>query len=176
MPETALALGALILLLPGLWLIWPLFASRNHLHRDWERLQIALQRRRALTTLLIDTASRHDLTEPRLIEAIAELGTAQASHGDPDLRLPLENDLGRDLRILLTRAAEHPGLKDSRQYADLARDLAEVDAMIRQAGGRYNDSVKAYNLRLGRFPNSLMAPVLGLRPRRLFEIETAVAN
>jgi hypothetical protein len=176
MPELSLTLTVLAVLLLALWLTSRLIIARKGLRRDWSRLRLALRRRRELATLLLDTVRRHESADPLLIDEIGELTAEAARQDDPDLRLPIENGVSRGLRSLCASNGEPRDLRASRQYAQLRRDLVATEALIQRQGGHYNASVRAYNLLLTRFPNSLMAIVLGYRPRRLFEVEPAILD
>ena len=63
----------------------------------------------------------------------------------------------------------YPDLKSSQNFIQLSDELSGTENRIATARRDYNEAVKAYNLKIKRFPTNLMAGMFGYGQRDYFE-------
>ncbi|MGA2039952.1 MAG: LemA family protein [Bryobacteraceae bacterium] len=106
-------------------------------------------------------------------EHIASWRSAAAGTTFDEGRAVAENQLTGALRHLLAMAEEHPQLRASEEFRALERNLKSVEESLRNARRDYNDTVRDYNRRVRMFPGKILAGLLGLQPKPLFELSSA---
>jgi LemA protein len=73
-------------------------------------------------------------------------------------------------------AEEHPQLRASEEFQALEQNLKTVEDSLRNARRDYNATVRDYNRRVRMFPGNLLAGLLGLQPKPLFELSPVEAK
>lgn len=110
------------------------------------------------------------------LETIAAWRAAAGASAFAEVRVEAENELTAALRHLFAMADEHPELRTIEEFQALARNLEHVEESLRHARRRYNSTVRNYNRRIGVFPGSLLARLLGLRPKPLLDLNSVGEN
>ena len=65
----------------------------------------------------------------------------------------------------------YPELKTTESYKQLNDEISEAENRIATARKDYNASIKAYNLKVRRFPGNLMANLFGFERKSSFAAE-----
>ena len=82
-----------------------------------------------------------------------------------------ENALSGALRTLFAVAENYPDLKASGNFADLQRQLAEIEDVLQKARRYYNATVRDFNTRVESFPSNVIASLFGFQLAEFFEID-----
>ncbi len=106
-------------------------------------------------------------------EHIANWRSAAGGTTFDQVRVNAEKQLTNALRHLFAMAEEHPQLRASEEFKALEQALENVEDSLRNARHRYNATVRDYNRRVRTFPGNLLAGLLGLQPKPLFELPSA---
>jgi LemA protein len=106
-------------------------------------------------------------------EHIAKWRSTAAGTTFDEVRVAAENQLTGALRHLFAMAEEHPQLRASEEFKALEQNLMSVEESLRNARRDYNTAVRAYNRRVQMFPGKLVASLLGLQPKPLFDLSPA---
>jgi LemA protein len=77
------------------------------------------------------------------------------------------------LSRLLVVVERYPDLKADRQFIALQSQLEGTENRITVARGRYNESVRAFNVIVKRIPGRFFAALFGFGPRDFFEVTEA---
>ena len=109
-------------------------------------------------------------------EHIANWRSAAGGKGFDAARVAAENQLTGALRHLFAMAEEHPQLRASEEFQALEQNLKTVEDSLRNARRDYNATVRDYNRRVRMFPGNLLAGLLGLQPKPLFELSPVEAK
>ena len=109
-------------------------------------------------------------------EHIANWRSAAAGTTFDEVRVEAENQLTGALRHLLAMAEEQPQLRASEEFQALEQNLKTVEDSLRNARRDYNATVRDYNRRVRMFPGNLLAGLLGLQPKPLFELSPVEAK
>jgi LemA protein len=84
-----------------------------------------------------------------------------------------QKELGSGLGRLLAVSENYPNLKSNAGFADLRKQLGEVEAQATAARNKYIRSIRNYNTHVRQFPVNLTAAVFGYgqKPQMQFEDE-----
>ena len=65
----------------------------------------------------------------------------------------------------------YPDLKSSQNFIQLSDELAGTENRIAVARNDYNNAVKAYNLKIKKFPNNIIAGIFNFEEKTYFEAD-----
>lgn len=147
------------------------FAVNNQLvalHEDmtarWAQVETVLQRRYDLIPNLVNTVKGYAAHEQTVLEDVTRLrsqwANAQTTAQKAQAASALEQSLGR----LMVVVEQYPDLKASQSFRDLQYELAGTENRIAVERARYNESVRAYNVKVRQFPSSFVASMRGFQP------------
>jgi len=121
-------------------------------------------------------------TLTKVIEARAK--ATQVTPPDPAKATPeqmkafveAQKEIGSGLARLLAVSENYPNLKANAGFADLRRQLSEVETQATAARAIYIKSIRDYNVLARRFPTNLTASVFGYetKPQIQFEDEASI--
>ena len=114
-------------------------------------LENVVAARAKATQLTVDPS---DLTE----EALAQFSQAQGE---------LSSALGR----LLLIQENYPDLKASQQFIELQAQLEGTENRISTESMKFNETAKAYNTLIRKFPDNILASVFGFEKKAYFEAQ-----
>lgn len=77
-------------------------------------------------------------------------------------------ELSRAIDGLLVASENYPVLKANATFRDLQAQMEEATARIGTAEQRYAEAVREYNAVIGNWPSSIVAMVMGARPKGEF--------
>lgn len=151
-----------------------LLTYRQRVENARAQVDVQLKRRYDLIPRLVDTVRGYAQHEQRIFERIAELRAQALRSLSPQQQEALEGEVRQSLSGLIALAEAYPELKANESFLSLQEELSDTEDKIRYARQFYNDTVMRYNLSIQRFPNLLIAPLLGFRPQPLFTLDEAV--
>ena len=82
-----------------------------------------------------------------------------------------QKELSNSLNRLIVSIENYPDLKASENYQSLQTQLTGCENRIQTERQRFNEATKAYNQSIRKFPNNLIAKLLGFEKRPYFEAE-----
>jgi len=151
-----------------------LLTYRHRVENARAQVDVQLKRRYDLIPRLIETVRGYAQHEERIFERITELRTQALQSLSPPQQEALEADVRQGIRSLVALAEAYPDLKANENFLSLQEELRDTEDKIRYARQFYNDTVMRYNLSIQRFPNLLIAPLVGFRPQPLFTLDEVV--
>lgn len=143
--------------------------DRNTVDEAWSGIDVQLKRRHNLIPNLVETVKGYAGHEARVLEKVTE---QRAGNNMEEIKQQ-ETDISKALIDLFAVAEDYPDLKASRNFADLQKDLGEIEDHIQLARRYYNGAVRVYNTRVESFPSNLVAGLFNFAKREFFEIEVA---
>jgi len=156
------------------WLIGvynSLIRLRNRTDEAWSDIDVQLKRRYNLIPNLVETVKGYATHERELFEKVTKARTAAMGAQDPAEKAQAENALSGTLKSLFAVAENYPDLKANQNFLELQRELSDTENKIQAARRFYNGNVRDFNIKIQKFPNTLVAGTLGFKKRDFFEVE-----
>ena len=160
MTITALAIALLLFVLAA-WAVVAfnrLVRLRNQVRTAWADIDVQLQRRHDLVPPLVNAVQGYAGHEKALLATVTELRAQALAAPAPgklgDIESALEQGIGR----LLALQEAYPDLKASENFAQLQRDLVEVEEQLQYARRFYNGAVRDFNDAVQRVPGPVRRP------------------
>jgi LemA protein len=148
-------------------------------NEKWAQVQNVYQRRADLIPNLVETVKGFAAQERTVLTEVTEararatgVQLAPQALNDPkalERFQAAQNQLSGALGRLLVVVERYPELKSNQNFLALQTELAGTENRIAIERRRFNQTVREYNTRLGLFPGSLVARVVGYQPKAFFE-------
>ncbi|MBB1472557.1 MULTISPECIES: LemA family protein [unclassified Luteimonas] len=163
------------LLLAAALVAWGVFAFnrlvrlRNQVKTAWADIDVQLQRRHDLVPQLVAAVRGYAGHESALLEAVTALRAQAMAVASPAKLGALEQALEQAVgRLLLLREA-YPDLKANQNFAQLQRELVEVEEQLQYARRFYNGAVRDLNDGVQRVPDLVVARAFGFGDAEFFQ-------
>ena len=175
MTTSLLLLAALVvaLLAWAVLLFNRLVRLRNQVRTAWADIDVQLSRRHDLVPSLVAAVKGYADHEGAVLEAVTTLRARATALEAPaqlgDVEAALEHGLGR----LVALQEAYPDLKANQNFAQLQRDLVEVEEQLQYARRFYNGAVRDYNDAVQRVPDLFVARVGGFHDAEFFQADDA---
>lgn len=165
----------LIILVAVVLLAWAVFAYnrlirlRNQARTAWADIDVQLQRRHDLVPQLVAAVQGYVGHERAVLEAVTALRTQAVGITSPAKLGEVESALEQALGRLFALKEAYPDLKASENFAQLQRDLVEVEEHLQYARRFYNGAVRDYNTATERVPDVVVARGFAFREAEFFQ-------
>lgn len=164
--------GALLLLVMFMAMYNSLIAKKNQVDYAYSGIDVQLKKRHDLIPNLVATVRQYMEHERELLERITELRARAVSPEVPEgERMQVEAALSSALRSLMVAVENYPNLKANENFLHLQASLNDIEEQIAAARRAYNAAVTDYNNAIEMFPTNLVAGMMGLKRRAVFEAE-----
>ncbi len=148
----------------------------------WSEVQNQYQRRYDLIPNLVETVRGYAAHERETLEAVIEArskvgGVIQMDAEDlTPANLAryqeLQQGLSGALQRLMVVVEQYPNLKANENFIRLQDELAGTENRITVARNRFNETVQSYNQTIRKFPQMLVASLLGFSVKPYFDAVT----
>ena len=136
---------------------------------QWAQVETQYQRRFDLIPNLVGAVKGVMKQETAVFGAIADARTRYAGASSADGKAAAASALDAAYARLLVVMENYPQLKSAENVLALQSQIEGTENRISVERGRYNDSVRSYNLLVSQFPSSIMAKVFGYATRNYFQ-------
>ena len=152
---------------------------------EWAKVQSAYQRRADLIPNLVEVVKGYASHEKETLEGVVNArAKATSIQVNADDLTPeqlehcqkVQGELSQALGKLLAVQESYPDLKANENFMDLQKQLEGTEHRINEARNSFNTAVQNYNLKIRRFPNSLLAGIFGFDKMEKFEADAAAQN
>ena len=153
---------------------------------EWAKVQSAYQRRADLVPNLVNTVKGYAAHEEKTLEGVVN---ARAKATSINLSIDdltpeklqqyqaAQDELGNAMTQTLSRlvavSESYPDLKANQLFLDLQKQLEGTENRINEARNSFNTAVQEYNLKIRKFPNTLLAGIFGFDKMSKFEADAA---
>ncbi len=143
-------------------------------------VQSTYQRRADLIPNLVETVKGYAAHEKETLEGVVSARSkATQITLDPETMTPAkmkefqaaQGELSSALGRLIAIQENYPDLKANENFRDLQVQLEGTENRINEARNSYNKAVQNYNVKIRRFPNSLVSGLFGFEKMEKFEAE-----
>lgn len=167
------AVLALIVYLTGIYN--GLVNLRENIKVSWANLDVLLKQRHDELPKLVETCKRYMQFEQDTLEKVmrARASVSQASQsGDVAAVGAAEQQLRAGMTRLFAVAENYPQLKSDETFKQLQSRITALEESIADRRELYNDQVNLNNIRVGTFPDALIARRFGFLPAQLLNFSS----
>lgn len=168
----------IVLIVAGLLILWlivlynSLVALKNHVDESWSDIDVQLKRRYDLIPNIVEAVKGYMRHEAQVLQKVTEARGAAMNAKTLAEQAEAENFLSQTLKSLFAVAENYPDLKASQNFLQLQDELSDTENKIQAARRFYNSNVRNYNIKIGQFPNNLLAKSLSFGIREYFELSS----
>lgn len=170
----------------GVILLWgwktynSLVSRQENVTKAWSQVENVYQRRADLVPNLVAVVKNYTEYEQGTLIAVTEArakaanATVNTENFDENQFANFESaqkELDNTLNRLIVSVENYPELKANENYLTLQAELAGCENRIQTERERFNETAKAYNASLRRFPTNQIAKLFGFEKRPYFEAE-----
>ena len=182
MSKNTMIIGAVVAVL----VLWAISAYNGMVKVEedattaWAKVQSAYQRRADLIPNLVEVVKGYASHEKETLEGVIN-ARAKATQitVDPNNLTPeklqefqaAQGELSQALGRLMVVQEQYPELKANENFKDLQTQLEGTENRINEERNKFNDAVQIYNLKIRKFPNSLLAGIFGFDKMVKFEAD-----
>lgn len=173
---------AALLVVWGVSIYNSLVSKQETVEKAVGNVQTAYQQRADLIPNLVATVKNYAEYEASTLEAVVAARAKATSTTLDANNLTEENlkafqaaqdQMSSALSRLLVTVEKYPDLKASQNYLDLQSQLESCENSIANARREFNETAKAYNTYLRKFPNSIIAGMFNFEKKPYFEASEA---
>ena len=176
--------GIIIAIVVGVVLLWGIGAynglvtKQQEVDAAWSQVENVYQRRADLVPNLVAVVKNYAeyeqgtilaVTEARAKAAATTVNIENSTESDLQQFEATQNALGQSMNRLLVAVENYPDLKASDNYQALQTQLTGCENRILTERQRFNETAKAYNQSIRRFPTNLIAKLFGFEKLPYFE-------
>ena len=121
--------------------------------------------------VLVDTVKGQTTQEQEVINSVTEARSKLAGANTIEEKAEVNQEISSTLSRLLVVVENYPDLKSSQNFIQLSDELAGTENRIAVARNDYNNAVKAYNLKIKKFPNNIIAGIFNFEEKTYFEAD-----
>ncbi len=178
--------GIIIAIVAGVVLLWGvgtyngLVKKQEAVAKAWSQVENVYQRRADLVPNLVAVVKSYAeyeqgtlvaVTEARAKAAAATVNTENFDENEFADFESAQEALGNSLSRLLVSVENYPDLKANEEFLALQAQLSGCENRILTERERFNETAKAYNQSVRRFPSNLIAKLFGFEKRPYFEAD-----
>ena len=166
-----------------LWLVNSynrMVAAQEAVTTEWANVESQYQRRADLIPNLVNTVKGYAAHESETLQGVIEARSkaTQVSVNAEDLTeaniqkfQAAQGELQQALGRLLMLTENYPDLKANENFRDLQAQLEGTENRITVERQKFNETAKAYNTNIRKFPNNIFAGMFGFEKKAYFEAQ-----
>ena len=150
-----------------------LVALRNDIDKAWANIDVLLKQRHDEVPRLVDVCKGYMQYERETLQSLTEARAKYALATTVDQKAQASGSLSNSVQKLFAVAENYPDLKANVSFLELQKRITELESQIADRREFYNDAINLFNIRIQEMPDTLLAGVMGLKPRAMFQVSTA---
>ena len=133
-------------------------------------IDVQLRYRHDLVPNLVETVKGFASHERGVVDSLMIARAAAVRAANPAARDAAETEMSARIGMFLTVIEHYPEVKGSQHFAELRREIMDVENKIAATRRFFNMAVAEYNATLNQFPANAIARMTGLRTREMFDL------
>ena len=150
-----------------------LVARKADVENKWAQVDNQLQRRGDLIGNLVETVKGAAGQEQAVFGEIANARAAMAGARTPEAGIAAAQGMDSAIGRLLVVIENYPQLRSMESFTQLIDEVAGTENRIATERGRYNDTVKDYNVAVRSFPMNLFASMFNFKEAPMYPVPDA---
>jgi LemA protein len=149
-----------------------LVSIKNNVAKAWANIDVLLKQRNDELPKLIDTCKAYMAHEAQTLEKVisARMGVDVARQTQDVAGLgKAESALASSIGGLYAVAENYPDLKADQTFINLQQRITGLENQIADRREFYNDSVNNNNVRIGQFPDLIVAKLFNFEPKSMLK-------
>ena len=148
-----------------------LIGKKNQVENAFGSIDAMLKKRYDLIPNLIATVKTYMNHEKDTFTKVAELRTKAMTGGvSDDEKVNINNQLNKAIGGIMVAVESYPELKANQNFLQLQGSFNEIEEQLSAARRAFNASVTDLNNAIEMFPSNVVAGMMSLKKRALFEI------
>jgi len=148
-----------------------LIRKKNEVENAFGGMDVQLKKRYDLIPNLISTVKQFMTHEKDLLTKVTELrAKAMSGNVSTEEKVDIDNQITGAMKGIMVAVESYPDLKSNENFLNLQRTMNEVESQISAARRAYNASVTDFNNGVQMFPSSIIAGMMHLQAKKVFEI------
>ncbi len=155
-----------------------LVTADQDVKKVWSNVETNYQRRTDLYSSIIKTVEASANFEKSTLQAVVE-ARAKATSINVDINDPAsleayqkaQANLQGSFSRLIASFEAYPDLKTTQAFRDFQTQIEGTENRINVARQDYNKSIEGYNLKVKRFPKSILAGLFGFKEKPFYKAE-----
>lgn len=136
---------------------------------QWAQVETQYQRRFDLIPNLVESVKGIMKQEQAVFNALAEARTRYAGARTTNEKVSAAGEVESAFARLLVVMENYPQLKSAENVLALQSQIEGTENRISVERGRFNESVRGYNLLVSRFPSAITARLFSYSPKPYFQ-------
>ena len=143
---------------------------------QWAKVENQYQRRADLIPNLVSTVKSYTKHETEIIDKVLAARDQLMNADTVEEKSEADQQMDSALSGLKVVVENYPELKSNALFTQLMDELAGTENRISVARQDYNTAVRAYNAKVKRFPNNILAGLFGFSEKPYFEADPAAST
>ena len=157
-----------------------LVKNQESVSSAWSQVENNYQRRSDLIPNLVATVKGYAEHESSTLEAVVQaranaiaVNGGNLSEEEVAAYQKAQGEVSSALGRLLMVVENYPELKANENFLDLQAQLEGTENRIAEARRQFNETAKAYNVKVRTFPSNIVASIFGFDAKGYFEADEA---
>lgn len=146
-----------------------LVSAEENVAEKLSDIDVYMKRRADLIPNLVSTVKGYAAHETEIYTELANARAALAGSTTAEDKFAANDALDSAISRLLVVVENYPDLKASEQFKSLQDQLEGSENRIATARQDYNQAIKAYNVKVRRFPGNIIASIFGFETKTMYE-------
>jgi len=169
---TAIIAILVVVLLAYVVMIYNALISLKHgVDKAWSNIDVLLKQRFDELPKLIEVVKGYKIHEQEVLENITKARSMLQGGQTGEPRQETENMITQSLRSLFAVVENYPELKADHAFLELQNRISELENMIADRRELFNEYVNTFNIRQEQFPDVIIAGMMNIKQRKLWEIK-----
>ena len=144
---------------------------KHNIDKTWSNIDVLLKQRYDELPKLVSVCEGYMKHEQTVLENVTKARAQLDNAASGEQVLDANNAITSALRSLFAVVENYPDLKADRAFRQLQSRISQLEDQIADRRELYNSSVNLFNIRIEQFPDILVANMMRLASRQLWQIE-----